>query len=108
MELSTEPFEFWYRNWRGEVARRRVVPRRVEFATSQWHAGPAQWFLVADDLDRDGAARHFAMRDISCVEPEGKPQISVQLRDKMTFRLRLAEAALVELAQVLQEFDACG
>ncbi|MCL5459804.1 hypothetical protein M3M33_14305, partial [Loigolactobacillus coryniformis] len=36
--MSTETFEFWYRNWRGEVARRRVIPRRTEFATSQWHA----------------------------------------------------------------------
>jgi hypothetical protein len=102
--MSEQPYAFRYRNWRGEVADRRVIPERVAFATSQWHPGPAQWFLVARDLDRDGAVRHFAMADIlgpATGDREERPVIRAELHDRITFRLRLAEAALVELAQVV-------
>lgn len=112
--MTEQPFTFRYRNWRGEEANRRVIPERVQFTTSQWHKGPAQWFLVARDLDRDGAVRHFAMADIlgpAIDAGEVVPTLTAQLHDRMTFRLRLAEAALVELAQVVQSVrrvEACA
>jgi hypothetical protein len=51
-----------YRNYRGEVAIRRIVPTRVWFGPTEWHPEP-QWLLDAIDLDKD-AERSFAMRDI--------------------------------------------
>ncbi len=51
-----------YRNHRGEVADRRVVPSRLWFGSTSWHP-ESQWLLEAIDLDK-GAVRDFAMRDI--------------------------------------------
>lgn len=51
-----------YKNWKGEVAWRRVVPLSVGFEKSQWHP-VEQWVLYAFDVDK-GAERSFAMADI--------------------------------------------
>lgn len=58
-----EPLTFIYRNWRGEVAERRVIPREIHFGATEWHPEP-QWLLRAFDMDK-GAERDFAMKDIS-------------------------------------------
>lgn len=61
--MSNEPpLVFTYRNFRGEVAERRVRPISVVFGKNDWHPVP-QWLLVAHDLDKD-AVRNFAMRDM--------------------------------------------
>lgn len=52
-----------YRNHRGEVSRRTVLPRDLWFGATEWHLEP-QWFLRAFDLDRN-ATRDFAMRDMT-------------------------------------------
>lgn len=54
---------FTYRNHRGEVARRRVLPTSIRFAATEWHPEP-QWLMDAWDLDRQ-AERAFAMRDMT-------------------------------------------
>jgi predicted DNA-binding transcriptional regulator YafY len=51
-----------YRNHRGEIADRRILPRSLRFGASQWHPGQ-QWLLEATDLDK-GQDRTFAMQDI--------------------------------------------
>jgi predicted DNA-binding transcriptional regulator YafY len=51
-----------YRNYRGETARREVVPQRVWFGATNWHP-EEQWLLDAIDLKK-GAKRSFALRDI--------------------------------------------
>lgn len=56
------PLTFVYRNWRGEEARRSVLPLYVWHGTTEWHTDP-QWFLRAVDIDK-GAQRDFAMKDI--------------------------------------------
>ena len=56
------PLRFRYRNWRGEVSNRTVVPQQVFVGRSQWHP-QVQWMLLAHDLDR-GSLRCFAMNDI--------------------------------------------
>lgn len=56
-----EPISFLYTNYRGEVGLRKVVPRRLAFERTKWHAVP-QWILYAFDLDKD-AERGFALRD---------------------------------------------
>jgi hypothetical protein len=56
-----EPIEITYRNYRGEVSQRRIVPQRVWFGASEWHPEP-QWML--DALDVDKGERSFALRDV--------------------------------------------
>lgn len=51
-----------YRNYRGETARRQVVPERVWFGATEWHP-EEQWLLDAIDIEK-GAKRSFALRDI--------------------------------------------
>lgn len=65
---SDRTLTFTYRNWRGEVAERKVVPIHVWFGTTDWHPEP-QWFLNANDLDK-GETRDFAMKDIGAASPQ--------------------------------------
>jgi len=60
------PLAFRYRNYKGEVADRRAIPRGVRFAASEHHPEP-QWLLDAYCLDR-GAERSFALKDVLAVE----------------------------------------
>lgn len=51
-----------YRNHKGEVSERAVVPRRLWYGECAWHPGP-QWLLEAFDLGKN-ARRTFALRDV--------------------------------------------
>lgn len=51
-----------YTNWRNVRHRRRVMPRRIEFTSTQWHIEP-QWILVALDIEK-ADERNFAMKNI--------------------------------------------
>ena len=51
-----------YKNYRGEIADRRIIPKAIRFASTQWHP-EEQWLLDAYDLDKR-ADRSFAMKDI--------------------------------------------
>lgn len=51
-----------YRNWRGEVSRRRILPRFIRYGATEWHPEP-QYVLEAFDLDK-GADRSFALADV--------------------------------------------
>lgn len=55
--------QFHYRNHRGEEAMRTVEPVKLYYGDSKWH-GENLLLLEARDLDRDGAVRTFAVRDI--------------------------------------------
>jgi predicted DNA-binding transcriptional regulator YafY len=57
-----------YRNYRGEVAKRRIIPGRIWFGGTEWHPEP-QWLLDAVDLEK-GATRSFALRDIVDFDPD--------------------------------------
>lgn len=57
-----EALNIVYRNYKGEVSERSILPRHFYYGTSQYHEG-TQWFLVAYDRGR-GAMRHFALKDI--------------------------------------------
>ena len=50
-----------YKNWRGEVAERKIIPRRIWFGSNQWHPEP-QWLLDAEDVAK-GDVRSFSTRD---------------------------------------------
>jgi hypothetical protein len=51
-----------YRNWKGEVAWRRIIPLSISFESSQSHPIP-QWIMRAFDRDKE-AERSFAIADI--------------------------------------------
>lgn len=53
---------FIYRNWRGNIAARRVVEPHMKYSNSPYHDGP-QWFLRGFCLDKQ-AMRDFALADI--------------------------------------------
>ena len=51
-----------YTNWRGERARRSIVPTgQLRFGTTEWHPKPG-WLLEAWDPSK-GAMREFALSD---------------------------------------------
>lgn len=58
----TQIITFVYRNWKGEIRERRVIPINIEF-TSAHHHLPAQWIMYAIDVDK-GARCSFAFRDM--------------------------------------------
>lgn len=64
---DTPPLVFVYRNYRGVVSTRRVLPATVWYGSSAWHTEP-QWFLAGYDLDKR-ALRDFAFRDITLINP---------------------------------------
>lgn len=60
--MRSNEVTFVYRNWRGDVRERTVIPLDIEFTTNPHHDGP-QWFLNAWDGEKD-ARRSFAIEDI--------------------------------------------
>ncbi|OHV73363.1 hypothetical protein [Ensifer sp. LCM 4579] len=71
-EPNGPPLTFVYRNWRGEIATRKAVPLRLEFASTEWHP-EAQWLLIAWDIEKR-ATRSFAIKDINPA-PEHRPDV---------------------------------
>lgn len=60
----SQPVTFTYRNWRGEVSERLVLPLDMTFDDNPYHSGP-QWFLNGLDIARFMPARRsFAVEDI--------------------------------------------
>lgn len=51
-----------YTNWKGETAYRNIIPKTIEFKSTQWHK-EEQWILNAFDIDKQ-ADRGFAIQDI--------------------------------------------
>lgn len=60
-KTNQNAIEMTYRNWRGEVAVRRILPIGLRFGVTDWHPEPG-WLLEARDLDKD-AIREFALAD---------------------------------------------
>lgn len=60
--------EIWYRNYRGEVAKRHIIPKGIVFGDTEWHP-ESQWLLHAWDEDKQ-AYRYFAIKDFVSPQPE--------------------------------------
>lgn len=54
--------EILYTNYRGETARRRIIPSGLRYGATEYHPEP-QWLLDAFDVEK-AAHRTFAMRDV--------------------------------------------
>lgn len=63
-----------YRNWRGEVAARTILPKRIWYGQTDWHP-ESQWLLEAYDLERE-AERSFALRDIMQFTVDNQEHVS--------------------------------
>lgn len=50
-----------YRNYRGEVSERKIIPNRLWWGSTEYHPED-QWILSAMDLEKD-QSRDFALRD---------------------------------------------
>lgn len=61
-----------YRNWRGEVGQRRILPRQIEFKATEWHPEP-QWIMHAWDLDKK-EWRDFALKDMDFASSTQEPK----------------------------------
>lgn len=55
-----------YTNWRGETARRTIIPIRMWWGETEWHP-QEQWMLTAWDVEKE-ATRDFAWQDIKPVQ----------------------------------------
>lgn len=51
-----------YKNWRGEVSERHIIPEKIWFGSTEWHLEP-QWLIDVFDLDKQ-EQRTFAVKDI--------------------------------------------
>ena len=63
MTVPVREMTFRYRNWRGEVAERRVLPSSIWFGVTSYHPEP-QWLMSAIDIER-WEMRDFAMKDMT-------------------------------------------
>jgi hypothetical protein len=51
-----------YKNWRGEVADRRIIPVSISFKATDFHPRP-QWLLRVYDIDKMDF-RDYALKEI--------------------------------------------
>lgn len=65
---TVPPLTFTYKNWRGEIGVRRVLPRQVYFGNTNYHTQP-QWLMEAFDLDKL-EVRIFAISEITLIKNE--------------------------------------
>ncbi|MBN8294587.1 hypothetical protein JI664_21620 [Rhodobacter sp. NTK016B] len=68
-----------YRNWRGEVSDRVIIPRKVWYGSTKWHPEP-QWLVTAWDAEKN-ADRDFALADFM-----GRPDALATRDGKMRAR----------------------
>ncbi len=96
---AVPPLAFHYRNHRGELATRHVVPDREKplwFGSTEWHQEP-QWLLRGYDLYRQ-AVRDYALNDVAFGDPKRIPRFNPNLRRSfVTIALGILVVVLVLL-----------
>lgn len=60
--ISQKPLHFTYRNYKGIISDRKVIPSNIYFGSTEYHKD-SQWLLSGFDLDKI-QDRVFAMNDI--------------------------------------------
>ena len=94
------PISMIYRNYRGEVAERTVIPRRIWRGSTDWHPEPG-WLMSAFDPEK-GADRDFALAD--CDFRRAAPVSGVTVRPLVWLADGLNGQALVASALGLDVF----
>ena len=67
-----------YRNYRGEVGRRTIIPLAIWFGHTEFHPDP-QWLLTAFDVEKK-AQRDFALRDCQFAQPVAQEPVAFMHR----------------------------
>lgn len=62
-QVNSSPITVKYKNWRGQVAVRTIIPQKIYFGSTEYHM-EEQWLLEVWDCDRD-AMRVYALKDIT-------------------------------------------
>jgi hypothetical protein len=57
------PLKLTYKNWRGEVSAREIIPISVRYGNNDYHKED-QWLLLCTDA-KTGKPREFAMKDMA-------------------------------------------
>lgn len=65
-DATDPPLKMVYRNYKGEVAQREIVPFSLRYGTSDHHPEP-QWLLEAYDPQK-AANRTFALKDVLALD----------------------------------------
>ena len=66
MEFSQEEeIQVLYKNYKGEILTRTIVPIKMLFTSTAWHP-KKQWCLLAYDIDKE-QERYFAFCDIHAI-----------------------------------------
>ena len=91
------PICMTYRNYRGEIAERCIIPDRVRFGSTDWHPEPG-WLLHAFDTDK-GAFRDFALADCQFADLTPAPQPSETVTEDA-----LCSEILAELTRARAKF----
>lgn len=104
-EAPEMEYRFVYRNHRGEIGPRRVIPQTVGFSATQWHPQKT-WLLTAIDIDKS-AVRMFDMKDIlgPLADPQANPLTATETRElvdktKPGPALNVADFAKMEAAMM--------
>ncbi len=61
-QLKETPLQFTYRNYKGIISDRKVIPLCIHFGSNKYHK-EKQWLIDGFDLDKQ-EHRVFAMNDI--------------------------------------------
>jgi predicted DNA-binding transcriptional regulator YafY len=60
--MEKKTVKILYKNYRGEVAYRTIIPKSIGFLSTEWHP-KEQWILTAFDFEKN-ADRGFSIADI--------------------------------------------
>jgi len=104
---SAYSITFNYRNYRGEVAERRVHPIKIWYGLSDYHlANGAQWFLQAYDPTK-GEDRDFALNDIigsaRIEEKLPAPKEDTMILDESGRMIRVGDIVAMDTEKPFQE-----
>lgn len=61
-EISDIAVKVRYKNWKGEVAIRNIIPLEVFYGSTEYHR-EEQWFMRVWDLDKENF-RNYALKDV--------------------------------------------
>lgn len=62
MEYEEKPIKVLYKNWKGEIGERTIIPKNIFYSSNEYHK-EKQWLLEVFDIEKD-ALRTYALKDI--------------------------------------------
>ncbi len=91
MNQENKKLTIKYKNYKGEIADRNIIPKELWFGATQWHP-KEQWLLKAQDLDKN-EERDFALVDIISINSVDVENNTSESTDKNASQSLLAQGA---------------